>query len=100
MTSAGGREHFLIFASPEPVPTFERMFAALPRAESNAPVVRAQLSRDALGILRGVGGLTGESAPQVTGSRLTDQFTTELGQSAETARGIWVRQITLDNPSR
>jgi hypothetical protein len=35
-----------------------------------------------------------------TGPRLIDQFTTELAQAAETTKGIWVRQITLANPSR
>jgi eukaryotic-like serine/threonine-protein kinase len=100
VTSAGGREHFLIFASPEPVIAFEKMFATLPRPELNAPVVSAKLSRDAVGLLRGVGGLAPASARPTDGLRLTDQFTTPLGESEETARGIWVRQITLANPAR
>jgi len=100
VTSAGGREHFLIFASPEPVPAFERMFAALPRPELDARVLSAPLSRDAIGVVRGVGGLTSQSSRQIGGSRLTDAFTTPLGETEETARGLWVRQITLDNPPR
>ena len=100
VTSAGGREHFLIFASPEPVTAFEKIFGALPRPELHAPVVSAPLSHDVVGLLRGVGGLVAQSARQPAGSRLAEQFTTELAPTVETARGLWVRQITFDNPSR
>jgi len=100
VTSAGGREHFLIFASPEPMPAFERMFAALPRPALQAPVLSAPLSRDVLGLLRGVGGLVSQPAQTSSESRLTERFTTELAQTAETAHGLWVRQITFVNPPR
>jgi len=95
VTSAGGREHFLIFATPEPLPAFDRMFASLPRPQVDAPVLASPLPADAVGVLRGVGGL---SAPRASASRLTDQFATPLPQTAETADGVWVRQITLENP--
>ena len=95
VTSAGGREHFLIFAMPEPLPAFDRMFASLPRPQLDAPVLASPLPADAVGVLRGVGGL---SAPARTGGRLTDQFATPLSQTAESADGVWVRQITLENP--
>jgi len=95
VTSAGGREHFLIFATPEPLPAFDRMFASLPRPQVDAPVQASPLPADAVGVLRGVGGL---SAPRASASRLTDQFATPLPQTAETADGVWVRQITLENP--
>jgi len=97
VTSAGGREHFLIFATPEPLPAFDRMFASLPHPQLNAPVLASPLSPETLGgLLRGVGGLT--KAPLQTGSKLAEQFTTPLLQTAETASGVWVRQITLENP--
>ena len=56
VTSAGGREHFLIFASPEsPSPVFDRIFATLPHPTADRPA--APLSTDLAGALRGVGGL-------------------------------------------
>jgi hypothetical protein len=96
VTSAGGREHFLIFATPEPLPAFERMFASLPHPQLNAPILASRLSTDAIGVLRGVGGLT--ASPRPTGNKLAEQFTTPLTPTAETASGLWVRQITLENP--
>jgi hypothetical protein len=100
VTSAGGREHFLIFASPEPMPAFERMFAALPRPALLAPVASAPLSHADVGLLRGVGGLVSRPAETSSESRLTERFTTELAPTAETAHGLWVRQITFVNPPR
>ena len=96
VTSAGGREHFLIFATPEPLPAFDRMFASLPRPQLNAPVLASRLPADAVGVLRGVGGLS--ATPRPSGDKLADQFTTLLPQTAEAANGVWVRQITFENP--
>ncbi len=96
VTTAGGREHFLIFATPEPLPALDRMFASLPRPQLNAPVLASPLSPDAVGLLRGVGGLS--ASPRAGTGTLTEQFTTPLPETAESANGLWVRQITLDNP--
>ena len=97
VTSAGGHEHFLIFATPEPLPAFDRMFASLAHPQLNAPVLASPLSADAVGVLRGVGGLTASPRVSDTG-KLAEQFTMPLPQSAESANGLWVRQITLENP--
>ena len=96
VTSAGGREHFLIFATPEPLPAFDRMFASLPHPQLNAPILASPLPADAVGVLRGVGGLT--SSPRASAGKLAEQFRTPLPQTAESANGLWVRQITLENP--
>jgi serine/threonine-protein kinase len=98
VTTAGGREHFLIFVSPERLTTFEQMFAALPRPEVGKPVLNAKLSSEAVGVLRGVGGLTSTAPVASADSRLAAQFQTPLSETAETASGLWVRQLTLDNP--
>jgi eukaryotic-like serine/threonine-protein kinase len=98
VTTAGGREHFLIFVSPERLTTFEQMFAGLPRAEVGKPVLNAKLSREAVGVLRGVGGLTSTAQPTSPDARLALQFQTPLRETVETASGLWVRQLTLDNP--
>ncbi|MGE3842979.1 MAG: serine/threonine-protein kinase [Vicinamibacterales bacterium] len=97
VTSAGGREHFIIFASPEPLTTFERLFSSLRRPGLDAPVSSAPLSPEDVGQLRGVGGLKASSVP-ANSLRLADQFSTPLGAAAEAVRGLWVRRITLMNP--
>jgi eukaryotic-like serine/threonine-protein kinase len=102
----GGREHFIIFASPQPLGDFEqRMFAQLPHPEVGKPVQSAPLSAEALGTLRSVGGLApagggasaSNAATRLTGL-LTKTFTTPLGDAEETASGLWVRQLTIENP--
>jgi serine/threonine-protein kinase len=98
VTSAGGREHFLIFASPERLPVLEKMFAALPRAEAGRPIQSARLSRDVVGALRSVGGLAPAAGQKLGESSLTSQFSTPLRNGEEMAHGLWVRQLTLDNP--
>jgi serine/threonine-protein kinase len=98
--SAGGREHFLVFVSPNaPTPAFERMFASLRRPSLGAPILAAPLTGDLVGALRGVGGLT--KAPAAAANpTLSGQFTTALPEKGETAKGVWVRQLTLENPVR
>jgi hypothetical protein len=49
-----------------------------------------------VGVLRGVGGLT--ASPRAGAGKLAEQFTTPLPTTAESANGVWVRQLTLENP--
>jgi hypothetical protein len=100
VTTAGGRDHFLIFVSPERLTTLEKTFAALPRPEIGKPVLNAKLPSEAVGVLRGVGGLTSSAKATGTGARLAQQYQTPLSETAETTSGLWVRQLTLDNPLR
>jgi hypothetical protein len=58
------------------------------------------LSDKAKGVLRSVGGLTvaPDSRPQVAG-QLVKLFRAEpLRDIRETAHGLWVRELTLENP--
>ncbi len=100
VTSAGGREHFLIFASPERLGALETMLAALPRPEAGRPVGAAPVAPATAQLLRGIGGLAAapqeSAAPQA--SRLSAQFATPLSAFAETVSGVWVRQLTVQNP--
>jgi hypothetical protein len=97
VTSAGGREHFLIFASPERLTAFEQILAKVPRPEFGKPVQYARLSSEAVGRLRGIGGLTPSPAVS-SGTLLATQYTTPLADTAERVRGLWVRQFTVENP--
>jgi eukaryotic-like serine/threonine-protein kinase len=100
VTTAGGREHFLVFASPDRLESFEQAFAALPSPQENAPVVTARLEPKTIEQLRSVGGLTQDASKQNAGTGLWRLFTTPLTNARESTRGLWVRQITLDNPER
>lgn len=100
VTTAGGREHFLVFASPDRLESFEQAFAALPSPQENAPVVTARLEPKAIEQLRSVGGLTQDASKQNPGTGLWRLFTTPLTNARERTSGLWVRQITLDNPAR
>lgn len=100
VSSAGGREHFLIFASPQPLsPAFQRVFDGLARPRADRPVLAQRMTRDLAGALRGVGGLATAPA-QTAGPGLREEFGSPLPSGEETARGVWVRQLTLDNPGR
>lgn len=98
VTTAGGREHFIIFASPQPLSSFEQLFASLPVPTMGTPVVGAPLPSRAVGQLRGIGGLVAAPAAPAREQRLSDEFTTPLAATRETVRGIWIRSITLANP--
>jgi hypothetical protein len=100
VTSAGGHEHFVVFASPDRMESFEQAFAALPSPRENTPIDPAPLGRGTIERLRGVGGLTPETSKQSPGIGLWHLFTTPLTNARETVHGLWVRQITLDNPGR
>jgi hypothetical protein len=98
VTSAGGREHFLIVASPEPLGALEAVFAKLPKPRAGAEVTAsAPLSREAVGQLRGIGGLAPKPSPQSPATELL-RTAVVLGTEAESARGPWMRQFTLENP--
>ena len=98
VTSAGGREHFVIFVSPEPLKEFEQTFASLPLPKTSEPVLSARLSERAVGILRGVGGIVPAAPQSQKATSLSQVFSTPLPASSETANGAWVRQVTFDNP--
>jgi hypothetical protein len=97
VTTAGGREHFFVFASPTPQTSLEQATAALPRPQLNAPVASAPLSEETLGALRSVGGLV-KADPKPNASVLAFPFATPLLDTAEQTRGLWAREISFENP--
>src|SRR4029453_11947085 len=86
-TSAGGREHFLIFVSPAPpAPVFDRLFSGLPRPTIDRPA--SPITGEMKSALRGGGGLAKAPVrPSPTG--LTEEFAAPLPAGEETARGVW-----------
>ena len=99
---AGGREHFTFFASPTRLDVLEHAFARLPRPEIGKPILSARLPAETLSTLRSVGGLsTGPTSNLPATGRLTETSgALPLGDTEETARGVWVRQLSLENPTR
>jgi eukaryotic-like serine/threonine-protein kinase len=100
VTSAGGREHFLLVASPEPVPEIEADLVRLPAAQPGRPIEYATVGEAAMERLRGVGGVAElpASTPRTESrSRVFDRFKSLAGRE-NGIRGVWVRQIVLENP--
>jgi hypothetical protein len=101
VTSRGGREHFLIVASPEPVAELESALSQLPAPTRGRKVSYARVGPVAMDRLRGVGGVTEvpqRASPPGT-SGLFEQIRALAGRE-QGVRGTWVRQIVLDNPLR
>jgi hypothetical protein len=100
VTSAGGREHFLIVVSPEPVAELEAELDRLPAATTGRPVEYARVGEPAIERLRGVGGLAPLPSPASgVAPRAFDRFRALAGRESG-VRGVWVRQIVLENPAR
>jgi len=99
VTSPGEHEHFLVFASPDRLDPLKEAFAELPSPKENAPVIPKLPSRT-IERLRAVGGLTVSEPKQNAGLGLFHLFTTPLTNARETTHGLWVRQLTLENPGQ
>lgn len=100
VTSAGGREHFLVVAAPEPVAALEAELMRIPAPAAGRPIEYGRVGESTVERLRGVGGM-GElppgPAPSAPPSRAFDEFRALAG-SETGVRGVWVRQIVLENP--
>jgi hypothetical protein len=99
VTSAEGRETFLIVASRQPLATVERAVAALPGVREGEAVRYATLTADDLRHMRGVAGVVADSAhTERAGGHLTT-----LARSLESARErgtLWFSLVRVDNPAR
>ena len=99
VTSRGGREHFLVVASPNPVPEIESELARLPLAKPGRPVQYAAIPPTIVERLRGVGAIAPvpQSEPKRAGT--FDRFRSIAGRETVT-EGIWARTIEFENPLR
>ncbi len=98
VTTAGGREHFLVYVAPERLTDFEQMLAVLPRAEDDRPVDAVPLTARAVGALRGVGGLAPARERATVPSIPGFPDLKPLPETREAATGVWARRISFDNP--
>lgn len=92
VTSEGGREHFLLIASPTPLKDVEAAIAGIPVAEADRPVA---MNASVLEQLRGLGGLVRSRPGRANEpSRLRDVVRL-LRAKPETIEGAWIRQFDL-----
>jgi hypothetical protein len=100
ITSAGGREHMLLIASRERLPALERAIGGLPRPQRGGPASAGRVDDVALAELRGMGGYVDEeNGAARAASRSLFEIAEPLGDARETARGVWIRRLTLENPA-
>lgn len=97
VSSRGQREHFLVAVSPTRLADFEREVGSLPRPRIGESVADTALPEQALGTLRGLGGL---APPQTRAPSPIKPFlgAMPLANGEETAQGPWLRRITFENP--
>ena len=100
VTSRGGREHFLVVASPTPVREIESERDRLPAPRPDRPIAYARVPEAAMERLRGVGGVAPLAAPATPRRAGTLERFASLAGREVGVRGVWVRQITLENPLR
>jgi len=100
VTSAGGRETFLIVVSPEPLPELEAGPAGFAAPDPDRPIEYAAVDAGVIERLRGVGGLAAAPAQPVSaapGSGSLNRFRALAGRESGVT-GVWVREIVLRNP--
>jgi hypothetical protein len=99
VTSAGGREAFLVLAAREPLRSVEQAVARIPAARSGEAVQYAPLSASALEGLRGVGGVAArpKTAPARAGARRLAALAADLDASPQ-GRAVWRKLVVLENP--
>lgn len=100
VTSAGGRESFLIVVSPQPVPELEAGPAGFAAPAADRPIEYAAVGAGVIERLRGVGGLApSPSSPAVVDSNrgTLNRFRALAGRESGVT-GVWVREIVLRNP--
>lgn len=99
VTSAGGREHFLVVASPERLVELERDTATLTRPSEGGSPGYAPLNDAAKERLRGITGLvTGPTPPTAVSNRHLFELAKKLEAGTEVVQGAWMRRLDLDNP--
>ncbi|HPW54481.1 MAG TPA: serine/threonine-protein kinase [Thermoanaerobaculaceae bacterium] len=98
VSSAGGREAFLVVAAREPLPEIEREMASFEAADPARHPRAGEPPPAASGELRGIGGLTGSSAAPAAGNRTLDRLAARLVARQRADGSVWVQQLDLSNP--
>ena len=103
VTSAGGREHLMVLASPERLVEFEAEMMKLRRPEPgvNAMAIPDETMTRLRGT-RGLGGLVQATRPAPAPEKASHLFemAEKLAGAKEQVTGPWLRRVDLENPSR
>jgi hypothetical protein len=97
VSSAGGREAFLVVAARTALPDLERELGSFEAAD---PARRPEHGEPATGdaVLRGIGGLAASSASPAGSSRSLDRLAARLAAQQRADGSVWVQQLELSNP--
>jgi hypothetical protein len=97
VSSAGGREAFLVVAARVALPDLERELGSFEAAD---PARRPEHGEPATGeaVLRGIGGLAASSAGPTGGVRSLDRLAARLAAQQQADGSVWVQQLELSNP--
>jgi serine/threonine protein kinase len=94
VTSPGGREVVMALLAREPLRQLEREIAGFSRATSGAPIVYGKVGSEALGSLRGIGGVVGAVESEGPPPRLSRIL---RALPSDKSADLWSWQIELAN---
>ena len=97
VSSAGGRESIFIVASLEPLPELERLVAG-PAAEAYPEVTPEALAEVRRGIGKVAPAETAKKGDTAAALGTLIEELRDIQDTGESARGIWIRKVTLRNP--
>jgi len=97
VSSAGGRESIFIVASLEPLPELERLVAG-PAAKTYPEVTPEALAEVRRGIGKVAPAETSKKGETVAALGTLIEELRDIQDTGESARGIWIRKVTLRNP--
>jgi len=96
--SFGGREHFYVIVAPAVDATIQAAIARLtPASDNPSPALTARAEPQAGG-LRGAGKLAHVRVAPGAADAPWRRLARPLSQQQESARGLWIRELTLENP--
>jgi hypothetical protein len=101
--SIGGREHFYVIVAPEADPVLQSALDRLrPASDTPAPSLNAQANPEQGGLrgVRGTSKLAHKPAPAGARDAPWRTLAQPLLPGEEQARGVWVRELILENPRR
>jgi hypothetical protein len=96
VTSAGGRETFLVVAARRPIPAMQSALASAREAREGETVSYANVSPEQLADLRGVSGVVRDPAGAKAATGRLHALAASLAREAS-AKGLWLRLVEVDN---
>jgi hypothetical protein len=99
VTSTGGTDSIIAIASRGPLEAWERLIQRFPRARRGMPVQPNRVSSEAIGTLRGIGGLAEETPGHAAAARSLGDAIHDLEDRRVRTGDVWIWTTELSNPS-